>query len=252
MLILLPPSETKRDGGAEGSTLDLGRLSFPPLTRPRKAALAGLRAISRSVAASTAALGLGPTQRFEIDRNRSIRSAATLPAIERYTGVLFDAIDVETLLPEARRFLGEHVVVHSALFGLTGADDPIPAYRFSHDTRIGGTSLSKLWREANAAVLREQPGLVLDLRSEAYAHLGPAAEGSQFLRVVTDDGTGAKRALNHFNKHGKGELVRALALGGIDFESVDDLVAWARTAGIRLEPGSPGELELIVQPLKLE
>jgi cytoplasmic iron level regulating protein YaaA (DUF328/UPF0246 family) len=138
------------------------------------------------------------------------------------------------------------VVVHSALFGLTGADDPIPAYRFSHDTRIPGTSLPKLWQEANAGVLRDQQQLVLDLRSEAYVHLGPASEGSVFLRVVTDDGAGTKRALNHFNKHGKGELVRALAVAGVDFASVDELLDWARVAGLRLERGAPGELDLVV------
>lgn len=246
MLVLLPPSETKRDGGIDGSALDLDALSFPGLTPQRKVALAGLRAISRSVAASAAALGLGPTQRFEIDRNRAIRTTTTLPAIERYTGVLYDAIDVETLSPEARDFLGAHVLVHSALFGLTGANDPIPAYRFSHDSRIPQTSLPKLWREANSRVLAEQAGLVLDLRSESYVHLGPAAEASYFLRVVTETGAGTRRALNHFNKHGKGEFVRALAASGSDFATVDDLLGWARTSGLRLEPGAPGELELVV------
>ncbi|HEY5274497.1 MAG TPA: peroxide stress protein YaaA [Acidimicrobiales bacterium] len=246
MLLLLPPSETKRDGGAEGSFLDLGELSFPELTRPRKRALAGLHAISRSVAASTAALGLGPTQRFEIERNRSLRASPTLPAIERYTGVLYDAIEVESLSAVARSFVNGHVVIHSALFGLVGASDPLPAYRFSHDTRIPGTSLARLWRDANAIVLDRSSGLVLDLRSEAYVHLGPAGEGSYFLRVVTDDGAGTKRALNHFNKHGKGELVRRLAQTGRDFESIDALLEWARSTGIRLERGAPGELDLVV------
>jgi uncharacterized protein len=246
LLILLPPSETKRDGGTEGSSLDLGALSFPELTRSRKSALAGLRAISRSVAASTSALGLGPKQRFEIDRNRAISTAPTMPAIDRYTGVLYDALDAETLSLEARGFLGRHVLVHSALFGLTAADDPIPAYRFSHDTRIPGTSLAKLWREPNAAVLRGQSGLILDLRSESYVHLGPTGDGAYFLRVVTEDGEGTRRALNHFNKHGKGELVRALAGAGIDFETVEQLLDWAKAAVIRLESGAPGELDLVV------
>ena len=246
MLVLLPPSETKRDGGADGSRLDLASLSYPPLARPRKAAIAGLRSISRSVAASTAALGLGPTQRFEIDRNRALATSATMPALERYTGVLYDAIDVETLEPAAREFLGQHVAIHSALFGLVGADDAVPAYRFSHDTRIPGTSLAKIWREANARVLGLEPGLVLDLRSESYVHLGPAGAGSVFLRVVSDDGSGHRRALNHFNKHGKGELVRALGVAGVDFQSVDELTEWARSAGINLAPGAPGELDLVV------
>jgi uncharacterized protein len=246
VLILLPPSETKRDGGTGGSALDLSALSFPGLTTQRKRALSALRSISKSVAASTTALGLGPTQRFEIDRNRAVGSSATMPAIERYTGVLYDAIDVTGLELGEREYLRDHVVIHSALFGLIRADDPVPAYRFSHDTRLPGTSLTQLWRDANSAVLAAEPGLVLDLRSESYVHLGPAGDGSYFVRVVTEDGAGTTRALNHCNKHGKGELVRALARSGRDFSDLDDLLAWASGGDIRLERSATGEVFLIV------
>ncbi len=245
MLILLPPSETKRDGGVDGSILDLDALSFPGLSAARKKAIAGLRAISKSVAGATSALHLGPSQRFEIERNRALATSPIMPAIERYTGVLYDAIGVESLAESSREFIRDHVVIHSALFGLVRADDAIPAYRFSHDTRVPGSSLAKIWREANAAVLAAQPGLVLDLRSESYVHLGPAAN-SVFLRVVSDDASGRRRALNHFNKHGKGELVRALAESGQDFGSVADLVAWAGSVGFTLTPGADGELDLVV------
>jgi cytoplasmic iron level regulating protein YaaA (DUF328/UPF0246 family) len=246
MLLLLPPSETKRDGGVPGSSLDLADLSFPSLTKSRRAALAGLRSVSKSLAASMTALKLGPTQRFEIDRNRAISTSPVMPAIERYTGVLYDALEVSTMEAAARAFLGEIAVIHSALFGLVRADDPLPAYRFSHGSQIPATSLARLWRDANAAILAEQTGLILDLRSEAYVHLGPAPEGSYFLRVVTEGENGTRRALNHFNKHGKGELMRALALAGRDFSSVDELVAWAPGAGIRLEAGAPGALALVL------
>jgi cytoplasmic iron level regulating protein YaaA (DUF328/UPF0246 family) len=248
VLVLLPPSETKRDGGLPGSALDLHALSFPELGRERRAALAGLRRVSRSLSAASTALGLGPTQRFEIERNRAISTSPLMPAIERYTGVLYDGLGVETMDAATRGFLGETVVIHSALFGLLRADDAIPAYRFSHDSRVPGMPLAKLWRDAIATVLAAQAGLVLDLRSEAYVHFGPAParEGSVFLRVVTEGEGGTLRALNHFNKKGKGEFVRALALARQDHDSVDSLIDWARSAGIRLRRGAEGELDLIV------
>jgi hypothetical protein len=87
---------------------------------------------------------------------------------------------------------------------------------------------------------------MLDLRSESYVHLGPTDDRSVFVRVVTDDGAGHRRALNHFNKHGKGELVRALSLAGRDFANVDELIAWSTSVGIRLVPGAAGELDLVV------
>lgn len=246
MLLLLPPSETKRDGGVEGSTLDLAQLSFPQLTPERKKTIAALKTLSRNLMASTGALGLGRTQRFEIDRNRTLTTSAVMPAIDRYTGVLFDGVDVATLTPAQREFAGAHVAIHSALFGLLRANDPIPAYRLSHNSRLPGLSLRKHWREPIAAVLRAHEGLVLDLRSEAYAELGPAPEGAWYVRVVSHDKAGRRVALSHFNKKGKGEFARAVVESGLDHATVDSLLAWAASVGIRLERGAAGELDLVV------
>ena len=248
MLVLLPPSETKRDGGIPDTALDLGALSFPELGRQRREALAGVRRVSRSVAVATHALGLGPTQKFEIERNRTLGSSPVMPAIDRYTGVLYDGLGADALEVAARAFVERSVVIHSALFGLVRAADPIPAYRFSHDSRVPGMPLGRLWREPISRVLAGQDGLILDLRSEIYADLGPAPErsSSAFLRVVTRDSGGTKRALNHFNKKGKGEFVRALATGGRHIASIDDLISWSHSVGLTLERGAPGELDLVV------
>lgn len=248
MLVLLPPSETKRDGGDDTRALALDTLRFPELTRERAAVLAALKKLSRSIGESSAALGLGPTQRFEIDRNRAIASAAVMPAIERYTGVLYDGLDAATLGVRGRLWLHEHVLVNSALLGLVGAGDEIPAYRLSHNTRLPALALRKHWRDSLGAVLAATPGLVLDLRSESYAALGPlpARDDAVYLRVVSQGPDGRRKALTHFNKRGKGEFLRALALSGRDHDSVESLLLWAASAGVALERGAPGELELTV------
>jgi cytoplasmic iron level regulating protein YaaA (DUF328/UPF0246 family) len=245
VLLVLPPSETKRDGG-DAAPLDLGALSFPELAPQRKAALAALRILSRSVGGSMHALALGPTQRFEVDRNRALSKAPVLPALDRYTGVLYDGLEVQSLSAAERDFAARHVAIHSALFGLLRAGDPIPAYRLSHDSRLPGLSLRKHWRAAITSTLASEPGLVLDLRSESYATLGPAPESATYIRVVSEAANGRRVALSHFNKKGKGEFARAVIAAGIDHESVESLVAWAAAAGIRLEAGAPGELDLVV------
>jgi cytoplasmic iron level regulating protein YaaA (DUF328/UPF0246 family) len=193
-----------------------------------------------------AALGLSPNQRDEIDRNRAITKSPVLPAIERYTGVLYDGLDATTLSPEARQFAARHVVVHSALFGMLRADDPIPAYRLSHDSRLPGLRLRSHWREAVTAALTSQSGLTLDLRSESYAALGPAPAGTWYVRVLSEDERGRQTALSHFNKKAKGEFVRAVVEGGDDLGSVDEVLAWAAGRGIRLSKGAEGELDLVV------
>jgi len=248
VLILLPPSETKRDGGVGGSSLDLSLLGFSSLAKPRRTVIAALRRLARNQSRMAAALHLGPTQHSELVRNRTLGSSETLPALDRYTGVLFDALEASSLPADTRGFALDHVVIHSALFGLLRAGDPIPAYRLSHDSRIADWSLKTMWREPVAAELAVRQDLVLDLRSEAYVELGPSlgAPQSYFVRVVSDGVDGVRRALNHFNKKGKGELVRAIALSGIDHPDVQSLLDWAADSGIRLVRGAERELELVV------
>ena len=248
MLLLLPPSETKRAGGLEGSRLDFAALSFPELTGPRRTAVAALRTLSRNLGAATGALRLGSTQAAEVARNRAILTSPTMPALDRYDGVLYEGLDAATLTADQRAFAARHIAIASAAFGLTMALDPLPAYRLSHDSRLPGVALGRLWRAPLTALLAATEGLLVDLRSEAYAALGPlpVRPDAVFVRVVSDDAEGRRRALNHFNKRGKGEFVRRLVEAGVLHADVDGLLAWAGRAGIRLERGAPGELDLVV------
>ncbi|KRC58472.1 hypothetical protein ASE14_17950 [Agromyces sp. Root81] len=252
MRVLLPPSETKRDGGAEVA-LDLRTLSFGSLTPIRAETTAAVVALAHEPADMMRALKLGPRQAHEVERNRNLLASPTMPVLDRYTGVLFDALDAASLDAEARAYAADHVVVHSALFGLLGAMDLIPAYRLSHDSRLPGVRLKALWREPIAAALAAETGVVLDLRSEAYVELGPAPvrAGAAFVRVVSVDGSGRRRALNHFNKQAKGLFTRALLRSRPHPASIDELIAWAHEAGFSLslspERDAAGvrELELV-------
>ncbi|MDQ4138521.1 MAG: peroxide stress protein YaaA [Actinomycetota bacterium] len=248
MLLLLPPSETKRDGGDPSRTLDLAALSFPELTAARRSALASLRALSRNLTAAAAGLKLGGSQRFEIDRNRVLGKSPVLPALDRYTGVLYDGLDAATLSPAERSFAGESVAIASALFGLLGAADPIPAYRLSHDSKLPRISLKAHWRGPISSVLGKVDGPLIDLRSEGYVALGPLPDrpDAVTVRVVTEDEGGQRKALNHFNKKAKGEFTRAVIRAGVRHQSVDSLLEWAPDAGIRLVRSGDRTLDLIV------
>lgn len=230
--------------------LDVAGLSFPSLGPVRERVVGSLVSLCADEESAVAALKLGPRQRDEVLHNRELRVSPVLPALERYSGVLFDAIGAGTLSNKATDFCAEQVLIHSALLGLVGAADPIPAYRLSHNSRLPGLSLTSVWAGPVSAALddavREDPRKwVLDLRSEAYVKLGPAPPASSvFVRVVSRGADGTVRALNHFNKKAKGEFVRTLAESGIVHTHPDELVAWAKDVGVGLSAGSPGELVL--------
>ena len=83
---------------------------------------------------------------------------------------------------------------------------------------------------------------MLDARSEAYVALGAAPAGSAFLHLETGEG----RALNHFNKHAKGALVRRLAETAAEAGSRADLLAWAAEHDVPLHARGDRDLVLLV------
>lgn len=253
MLVLLPPSETKRPGGA-GRPLALGALALPQLRSQRESVVDALVALSRDADEAARVLKLSARQRGEVAVNAALRSAPTLPAVDRYTGVLFDALGAESLDAPGRRWLGAHVLIHSAPFGPVGALDEIPPYRLAAGTSLPGVpALRRVWAEAvGEALALASPRFVLDLRSEAYVALGPVPSevSSIYLRVVAEGEGGAVRALNHFNKHAKGELVRALAMDRPRIATAAALVRWGEGRGLRLRAGAAGEIELVVPAVR--
>ena len=248
MHFLLPPSETKRDGGT-GGPLAPDSLSFAGLSESRRAMLAAVASLVHDDAGAARALKLSATAApAELQRNRELLTSATMPTIERYTGVLYDALEVESMPVPARRRASKHLMVHSALFGLLRADDLIPAYRLSHDSRLPGPSLKTVWREPIAAVLAEQAGVIIDVRSAGYAALGPLPDSPRAVgvSVVARGDDGVARALNHFNKKGKGEWLRALLMAGPLPTTVDTLCRHSVELGWPLRRSGERMLELIV------
>lgn len=243
MKILLPPSETKRQGGS-AAVLDLDSLALPALGSARAQVVEALVALSDDPDAAARVLGLSARQLGDVEVNRQLRTAPTMAAVDRYTGVLYDALDAATLDAAARRWLGAHVLIHSAPFGPVGALDRIPSYRLAAGTALPGVPpLRRHWASVTSAALSGE-SCILDLRSKAYVALGPVptSVSSAYVRVVTDAG----RALNHFNKKAKGALVRTLAAERPRVRTIDGLLRWAGERGVPLRPtDDPSVLELI-------
>ena len=143
MLILLPPSETKRPGGV-GVSIDRSAIIWAALDDTRDLVIGKLVKLCGNKQAAAKALKLGARNLADIDANLELLTAATMPAIARYTGVLFDALDFESLSEEARKRAAEQVFIQSALFGLLPATEQIPYYRFRSGSKLPGVNLKQL------------------------------------------------------------------------------------------------------------
>jgi cytoplasmic iron level regulating protein YaaA (DUF328/UPF0246 family) len=236
VIVLLPPSETKRTGG-DGPPLRLADLGNPALGALRGDLVGELVALAAEPAACRRALGISPTQDAEIDRNAALLSAPTLPAINRYTGVLYDALDVESLRGAAAARARARLAVGSALFGLLRADDQIPAYRLSASAKLpGSATLAARWRPVLEPVLDGLAAteLVVDLRSGSYAALGKLPDAVR-VDVVNEHPDGRRTVVTHFNKAHKGRLARVLATTRSEPGDAAGVAAVARRAGMRVE-----------------
>ncbi|RVW03770.1 peroxide stress protein YaaA [Rhodococcus spongiicola] len=246
MLVLLPPSETKSVGG-DGAPLDLGELSMPQLTETREMLVTALVDLSADAEASNVALRLGPKQADEIERNAKLWVSPTRPALERYTGVLFDALDAGSLTKAQREKALGRLAMGSALFGAVRAGDSIPAYRLSGGSKLPGFgTLQSLWKpELTDALLGEADGgLVVDLRSGVYRQLG-AVPGALSATVLTEQPDGTRKVVSHFNKHHKGLLARALTVTRAEPDDIEGVARVAAKAGLRVEVASGAELVIL-------
>jgi cytoplasmic iron level regulating protein YaaA (DUF328/UPF0246 family) len=249
MLVLLPPSETKVAGGEPGTSLDIDQLSFPAQNPLREDLVRQVLKLSRDEMAALRALKLGPRGSAEVQRNRELLSSPVMPALERYTGVLFDALDLAGLTRSAHSWVMDNVTVFSALWGIVRASDPIPAYRLSFDSKVSGGALTAQWAAVAEALWQEVPGFVLDIRSEGYRKLAPVpVHQGVFVALVKDGPLGSRPALGHANKSVKGNLVRALAESGAECESIQDLVSWGCDSGYDFDTESlhEGAIDLVI------
>jgi cytoplasmic iron level regulating protein YaaA (DUF328/UPF0246 family) len=207
---------------------------------------AALSTLADDVPASLSVLGLSERQVDEVERNAELWDSPTTPALERYTGVLYDALDVGSLSPDERKRAGERFAVASALFGLVRGSDPIPAYRLSAGNRLPGLGpLSQTWRPALEPALHALDDTVIDLRSGAYAALATAA-GAIEVRVVSENSQGKRKVVSHHNKAHKGKLARVLAQATPEPSGIEDLRAVATEAGMRVERETNRRLCVVV------
>ncbi|MFE4870819.1 peroxide stress protein YaaA [Streptomyces sp. NPDC056682] len=251
MLVLLPPSEGKAASG-RGAPLKAESLSLPGLAEARAAVLDEL--VELCMADEDKArevLGLSEGLRGEVAKNAELRTAGTRPAGEIYTGVLYDALELASLDPAAKRRAARSLLVFSGLWGAVHTGDRIPSYRCAMGVKLPGLgALGAYWRSVMDPVMTQAAGegLVLDLRSSAYAAAwkpkGAVAGRTATVRVLHSqlvDGVEKRSVVSHFNKATKGRLVRDLLTTGAAPADPAELVDALRDLGYVVEAAPPAK-----------
>lgn len=217
MRILLPPSEGKRPGG-RGKSL-AARAGTTPIDQVRAQTLAALAdLVERPDAAEKLLLPASVAAQALLD-NRRVMSAGTLPAVERYAGVVYDGLAIDSMSDGARRRASRVLLIFSGLFGVLRGGDPVPNYRVPAKAVLPGIGVAgTFWRRRLDVLVPDllDRGPILDLRSSDYAAMWQPARGSAAaaqlinVRILSATPSGRLAVVSYNSKLAKGKLAAAV------------------------------------------
>jgi cytoplasmic iron level regulating protein YaaA (DUF328/UPF0246 family) len=213
-VILLPPSEGKATGGNPKKPWSFNSGVFGPAFGDFRADIAD--ALQLAKGGDQKLLGVkGAYLTHAQACNRSVKGAPTLPAWQRYTGVVWDHLHLQSVPGSARAAYIKRIFVPSGLAGLVRADDPLPEYRLKMGARLPSVGLvSAWWRDDLTAALASsvKKTIVVDLLPQEHK----SAFDWDALHVVHVDLVSKKGAVvgGHNAKAAKGLLARHLLDGG--------------------------------------
>ena len=191
MLILLPPSEGKNQPTSKAK-VNLAKLVFSKELFETRS-----RLVTKSLAASPVA-----------------------KAMDVYSGVLYQALDWDSLSPSAKARGEKSILITSAIFGVLRPSDLIPNYKAKIKTSDWKAVLKPALDGLNA-------DLIIDCRSSTYAGAwNPPPANTVAIRVLKKE-KGKISVITHLSKKYRGELTRVLLKAGKSPKTPSELLAIA-------------------------
>jgi cytoplasmic iron level regulating protein YaaA (DUF328/UPF0246 family) len=143
-------------------------------------------------------------------QNEDIFKSRCAPAINRYTGVVYQHLDWGSLTNEAKAYMEKNVFIFSGLFGMTTPLTLIPDYKL----KMNVLSLQYHWTPILTEALKSEK-LIFDLLPQVYRKAYSPNKNTIQIEFKVE-GKGSTRSAGHFGKAVKGKFIRFLSMNQIE------------------------------------
>lgn len=210
-VVLLPPSEGKAIGGDKRLKYTNASGVFGPTLGEYRTEVA--EALAQAKGGDGKLLGIkGDLLARAQEANRNLIGAPTLPAWQRYTGVVWDHLDLASFSASALASATKRIIIPSGFAGLVRADDPLPDYRLKMGARLTPFGLMASWwrDDLTEALLHHTKKItIVDLLPQEHRSAFDWSRISTLVRVDLVSRSGGVVG-GHNAKAAKGLLARHL------------------------------------------
>jgi len=218
LIILLPPSEGKAQSGTPDTKFTETNGTFgKSLGKKRTTVIAALK---QARGGSAKLLGVSGAHLARAQQaNIAVRGAKTLTASQRYTGVVWDHLDLDSLPLALQKIAAKNIVIVSGLLGLVTAGDPTPDYRLKIGASLAPMGkLSSWWREEISHALNKYCAGAVVINLLPQEHSAAFVADSELIKSYfhVDLATKSGKAGGHDAKAAKGRLARHLLINRTD------------------------------------
>jgi len=157
----------------------------------------------------------GNNLKIAIEKNEDLLNQETLVAIERFSGVMFQAINYKGLNDKEKNLFNRSAIIVDALFGLLKPEDLIPDFKLKLSSKLKDLNLIDFWKVNLKPILsKEFEGkIVIDILPDNFRKTIPSdlIEINDYVRVkFMENKSGKTINVGHNSKQLKGEFIRYL------------------------------------------
>ena len=211
MKILLAPAEIKVEGGDQ-PPLCRDNFSFKEIYENRIEVINNYEEFIKKSTQEELSKWFGIKKTDDVVKySKSILNKPTMKAIQRYTGVAFEALDYNKLNKNTQAYVDENVVLFSNIFGAIKASDLIPDYKYKQGSKLPTIDVEKHYKKYLKDVFDNFLGdEVIDIRAGYYDKYYKPVANTITYKFLKDG-----KVVSHWAKYYRGELLKHIAQNNI-------------------------------------